>query len=120
MLNSWISELSAPSNTLATHPLPAAQPVIGNGREVPAPAAAKPDTSKNATTVPLRVVASAAPASQPQKKHLQEDRPPQTKVPAAPKDLNKAPATAHAKSDIKQAKDTNADLSELRDGNSLS
>ncbi|KAG1734779.1 hypothetical protein EDB19DRAFT_1996378 [Suillus lakei] len=107
---------SAPSNTLATHPLPAAQPVIGNRREVPAPVAAKPDTSKNATTVPLRVVALAAPASQPRKKHLQEDRPLQTKVTAMPKDLNKAPVTAHAKSDIKQAKDTNADLSELWDG----
>ncbi|KAG2342656.1 hypothetical protein BDR05DRAFT_963859, partial [Suillus weaverae] len=99
---------STPSNALATHALPPI-PVIVNGREIPA-AAAKLDAPQSA---------KAATVPQPQTKRFQEDCPPQTKVPAVPNDLpfqNKPPVTPHAKSDIKQVKDNNADLSELWDG----
>ncbi|KAG1839131.1 hypothetical protein DFJ58DRAFT_733490 [Suillus subalutaceus] len=104
---------------LPTHPFPAAQSVIGtNGREVLA-TATKLDAPQNTNMVPLRVATSAAAVPQPQTKHLQEDRPPPTKVPATLKDppmQNKAPITARATSDIKEVKDTHANLSELWDG----
>ncbi|KAG1878807.1 hypothetical protein F4604DRAFT_1923469 [Suillus subluteus] len=96
-----IINFNIPSSSL---PPPApTQPVIGNGQEVLA-AAAKPDAPQNTNMVPLRLAASAAAVLQPQKKRLLEERPPQIKVPATPKDpltQNRAPITAHAKSDIK-------------------